>query len=244
MPALDPRRLDGITRGPLPGSRKIHVAGLQAGVRVPMREVRLSPTRAADGRPEPNPPVVLYDTSGPYTDEGASTDVRRGLAPLRLDWIRGREDVEELPGPTSAHARARLTDPALSGVRFPAPRRPLRARPGRTVTQLHYARKGIVTPEMEFVALRENERAEAPMAMGVLGPQHPGESHGAAIPAQITPEFVRDEIARGRAILPANVNHPESEPMAIGRNFLVKVNANIGNSAVASSIEDEVEKMV
>ncbi len=237
--ALDTRLLDGITRGPLPGSRKVHVPGRQAGVRVPMREVSLSPTRAADGRSEANAPVVLYDTSGPYTDAAAATDVRRGLAPLRLEWIRGRGDVEELPGPTSAHACARLVEPALAGVRFPSPRRPLRARAGRTVTQMHYARRGIVTPEMEFVAIRESARAEAAAAS-----QHPGESHGASIPARITPEFVRDEIARGRAILPANVNHPESEPMAIGRNFLVKVNANIGNSAVVSSIEGEVEKMV
>ena len=187
-------------------SRKVYVAGSRPGIRVPVREITLSGGQ---------PPVRLYDTSGPATDPDARLDVKRGLPPLRLGWIRERGDVEELAGPTSAYRRLREEDPALGGVRFASVRRPLRARPGHRVSQLHYARRGELTPEMEFVALREG----------------------------IAPERVRDEIARGRAILPANVNHPETEPMIIGRSFLVKINANIGNSAVASSIEEEVEKM-
>ena len=186
-------------------SRKLYVPG-RAGVRVPMREITLSGGEA---------PLHLYDTSGPYTDPEAFLDLKQGLPPLRLPWILGRGDVVELPGPSSVYRRERDGDPALGGIRFASVRRPLRATPGRRVTQMHYARRGEVTPEMEFVALREG----------------------------MTPEFVRDEIARGRAILPANVNHPETEPMIIGRGFLVKINANIGNSAVASSIEEEVEKM-
>ena len=187
-------------------SRKVYVAGSRPGIRVPVREITLSGGQ---------PPVRLYDTSGPATDPDARLDVKRGLPPLRLGWIRERGDVEELAGPTSAYRRLREEDPALGGVRFASVRRPLRARPGHRVSQLHYARRGELTPEMEFVALREG----------------------------IAPERVRDEIARGRAILPANVNHPETEPMIIGRSFLVKINANIGNSAVAYSIEEEVEKM-
>jgi phosphomethylpyrimidine synthase len=233
-----------ITREPFPSSRKVYVAGERPGVRVPMREIAQRPTRVAtrEGvRLEPNPPVVVYDTSGPYTDPAVGIDVRRGLPALRLDWIRARGDVEEHAGPSSAYARERAGDPDLAGLRFERPRPVLRARSGRRVTQLHYARRGEITPEMEFVAIRENQRrADASR----LARQHPGQSFGAAIPAEITPEFVRDELARGRAILPANVNHPELEPMIIGRNFLVKINANLGNSAVTSSIEEEVEKMV
>ena len=187
-------------------SRKIYLAGSRSDVRVPMREVALSGGE---------PPLVLYDTSGPYTDPDTRTDIKRGLPPLRLPWVRGRGDVEELPGPTSQYRRQRDEDPLLGGVRFASVRRPLRARPGKVVTQMHYARRGEVTPEMEFVALREGMDAA----------------------------FVRDEVARGRAIIPSNINHPESEPMIIGRKFLVKINANIGNSAVASSIDEEVEKM-
>jgi phosphomethylpyrimidine synthase len=209
-----------------------------------MREIAQRPTRAAtrEGvRFEPNPPVVVYDTSGPYTDPSVEIDVRRGLPAPRLAWIRARGDVEECDQLSSAYARQRSGDSALAGVRF-EPRRPvLRAHAGRRVSQLHYARRGEITPEMEFVAIRENQRLAD--ASG-LARQHPGQSFGAAIPKEITPEFVRDEIARGRAILPANVNHPELEPMIIGRNFLVKINANLGNSAVTSSIEEEVEKMV
>jgi phosphomethylpyrimidine synthase len=187
-------------------SHKIYVSGARPDIRVPMREVVLSGGE---------PPLRLYDTSGPYTDAEAPTDIKRGLPPLRSPWVLGRADVEELPGPTSRYRRLRDEDPALGGVRFASVRRPLRARPGRVVTQMHYARRGEITPEMEFVAIREG----------------------------VDPAFVRDEVARGRAIIPSNVNHPESEPMIIGRKFLVKINANIGNSAVASSIEEEVDKL-
>jgi phosphomethylpyrimidine synthase len=239
-----------LSRDPLPGSRKVYVDGARPGVRVPMREIRQSPTRASarDGAVvlEENPPVSVYDTSGPYTDPDVAIDVRRGLPPLRRDWIQARADVQECEAPSSAFARARERDPKLAEVRFERARPLLRARPGRRVTQMHYARRGEVTPEMEFVAIRESQRLERHRE---LAAQHPGEAFGAALPGghggnAITPEFVRDEIARGRAILPANVNHPELEPMAIGRNFLVKINANIGNSAVTSSIEEEVEKLV
>jgi phosphomethylpyrimidine synthase len=242
-----PDARSALTREPLSGSRKVYVEGEQAGLRVPMREIRQSPTRASgpDGAVvlEENPPVVVYDTSGPYTDPEVAIDVRRGLPPLRLAWIRARADVEEHGEPGSAYAREREADPRLAAVRFARTRPLLRARPGRRVTQMHYARRGEITPEMEFVAIRESQRLEHHRE---LAAQHAGESFGAALPpdGRITPAFVRDEIARGRAILPANVNHPELEPMAIGRNFLVKINANIGNSAVASSIEEEVEKLV
>jgi phosphomethylpyrimidine synthase len=238
-PASPRELVPALTRDPIPGSRKIYLEGERPGVRVPMREVRQSPTRRTNGVEE-NPPVFLYDTSGPYTDPDVAIDLHRGLAALREGWIRARGDVESVGTPSSAFARARERDARLAGVRFERSRSPLRAAAGRRVTQLHYARRGEITPEMEFVALREAQRADA----AALAAQHPGESFGAAIPARITPAFVRDEIARGRAILPANVNHPELEPMAIGRNFLVKINANIGNSAVTSSIEEEVEKLV
>ncbi len=240
---VDEARLQGITRGPLPASRKIWVEGeLHPQVRVPMREIAQTPTRrGANGTTEliPNPPVVVYDTSGPYTDPEATIDVRKGLAPIRAQWIESRGDTEPLGALTSLYGQKRLDDRSLDALRFHVDRKPRRARPGANVTQMHYARRGIVTPEMEFVAIREQQREDE-----AYRKQHPGQSFGAAIPAKITPEFVRDEIARGRAIIPANVNHPESEPMIIGRNFLVKINANIGNSAVTSSIEEEVEKMV
>ncbi len=223
-----------------PASRKIYVQGSLPGVRVPMREIALSPTRRADGTEEPNAPVVVYDTSGPYTDPQVEIDLHQGLPPLRRDWILGRGDVETLPGPTvppAAETEARR--------RFPARRPPLRAAAGANVSQMHYARRGIVTPEMEFVAIRENQRAEQlAQVAGELAHQHPGAPLGAAIPRIVTPEFVRDEIARGRAIIPANINHPELEPVILGRNFRVKINANIGNSALTSSIEEEVEKLV
>jgi phosphomethylpyrimidine synthase len=234
-----------VTR-PIPGSRKIHVTGSRADLRVAMREVVLADTPKRFGA-EANPPVTLYDTSGPYTDPAATIDLTRGLPALRAAWIDERGDTEWLDGPTSRYGRARLADPALGPVRFPNPRRPRRARSGTNVTQLHYARRGIVTPEMEYVAIRENARIEAlrdAVAASAKGRRHAGESFGASIPPFVTPEFVRDEIARGRAILPANINHPESEPMIIGRNFRVKVNANLGNSAVTSSIAEEVEKLV
>jgi phosphomethylpyrimidine synthase len=245
---IGPPSSSALTREPLPGSRKVYVDG-GAGVRVPMREIRQSPTRtlAAGGREgfEDNPPILVYDTSGPYTDPAVAIDVRRGLAPLRQDWIQSRGDVEALREPSSPFARERDRDPRAAGVRFARTRPVLRARAGRRVTQMHYARRGEITPEMEFVAIRESQRLER---CGALRAQHAGEPWGAALAgrgaAGITPEFVRDEIARGRAILPANVNHPELEPKIIGRNFQVKINANIGNSAVASSIEEEVEKLV
>jgi phosphomethylpyrimidine synthase len=240
---VDAAALAGITTGPLPSSRKVYLTGtLHPEVRVPVREISQTPTRAGhapDGPEHANPAVHVYDASGPYTDPEARIDLRAGLAPLRRGWTLARGDTEERGRLGSLTARMREEDPRLSGLRFPHRRRPLVAKPGRNVTQLHYARAGTITPEMEAVALRENLRLEASLAA-----QHPGQSFGASIPRQMTPEFVRAEVARGRAIIPANINHPELEPMAIGRNFLVKVNANIGNSAVTSSIEEEVEKLV
>jgi phosphomethylpyrimidine synthase len=239
---------------PLPASRKVYVQGSRPDIRVPMRAVSQSDTPAAFGA-EANPPVYVYDTSGAYTDPDARIDIRSGLAPLRESWITERGDTELLAGPSSRYGMERLGDPKLAELRFDLKRRPRRARAGANVTQMHYARRGLVTPEMEFIAIRENlrrrEYLEELRASGpqgrklaeLMGRQHRGEAFGAAIPAQVTPEFVRDEVARGRAIIPANVNHPESEPMVIGRNFLVKINANIGNSAVTSSIAEEVDKM-
>ena len=227
---------------PIPGSRKIFVDGAQPGVRVPMREIALSRTPTLFGG-EDNPPVTVYDTSGPYTDPDARIDLAAGLAPLRAGWIEARGDTEVLSGLSSEFGRAREHDPKLDAVRFPNRARPRRAKAGANVTQMHYAKRGIVTPEMEFVAIRENQRLEAVREAHLLK-QHPGEHFGANIQTLITPEFVRDEIARGRAILPCNINHPESEPMIIGRNFLTKINANIGNSAVSSGIAEEVEKLV
>jgi len=235
---------------PLPASRKVFVEGALPGVRVAMREIQLTPTSGNGGASVENPPVTVYDPSGPYTDPDARIDIRRGLEPHRLDWILRRHDVDELPHVTSEYGRARAADSKLAGLRFSHIRRPLRATERRNVTQMHYARRGVITPEMEYIAIRENQRLERVTELtdrhshggGVA--QHPGQPWGAAIPSVITPAFVRDEVARGRAIIPANVNHPESEPMIIGRNFLVKINANIGNSAIASSIEEEVEKMI
>jgi phosphomethylpyrimidine synthase len=246
----------------LPNSRRVYVEG-GAGARVPFREISLSPTRQPDGRVEENAPLRVYDTSGPWGDPQVRCDVRDGLAALRREWILARGDVEEYEGrEVVPQDDGYLTEGAAEFAKnrdrgrlepFPGLRRaPLRARAGACVTQMHYAKRGIITPEMEFVALRENmgrERAEgAAREQGrddrsSLSHQHRGESFGATVPSYVTPEFVRDEVARGRAIIPANVNHPEAEPMAIGRNFLVKINANIGNSAVASSIDEEVEKM-
>jgi phosphomethylpyrimidine synthase len=246
--------VDAAAVTPLPNSRKVYVTGSRPDVRVPMREIHQSSTPASFGH-EANPPVWVYDTSGPYTDPEVRIDIRAGLPCPRSQWIRERGDTVELAGPSSSHGQARLQDPTLAAVRFDLQRKPRRAAAGRNVTQMHYARQGIVTPEMEFAAIRENLRREEYLrtleAAGptgkrmaaLLGRQHPGQSFGASIPARITPAFVRDEIARGRAILPANINHPESEPMVIGRNFLVKINANIGNSALTSSIGEEVEKM-
>ena len=237
-------KVDSAAVAPLPASRKIHVEGSRPDLRVPMREISQSDTPATFGS-ETNPSIVVYDTSGPYTDPDAHIDIRRGLPPLRAAWIAERNDTAELDGPTSAYGRERLADPQLSGMRFDLHRLPRRARPGANVSQMHYARRGIVTPEMEFIAIRENLKREEMLRTlpALVTRQHPGQSFGAAIPDVITPEFVRDEVARGRAIIPNNINHPETEPMIIGRNFLVKINANIGNSAVSSSIGEEVEKM-
>ena len=241
-----------LTTTPLPASRKVYVEGSLPGVLVPMREITLTPTQAANGGPTtPNASVTVYDCSGPYTDPNAKIDIRAGLTPLRRAWILDRDDVDELPHVSSEYGRLRAVDPKLADLRFRHLRKPLRAKPRMHVTQMHYARKGMVTPEMEYIAIRENqsrerilEHASSQDSHGGGVAQHPGQAWGARIPAKITPEFVRDEVARGRAIIPANINHPESEPMIIGRNFLVKINANIGNSAVASSIEEEVEKMM
>jgi phosphomethylpyrimidine synthase len=231
---------------PFPASRKIFVAGSRPDLQVGMREVTLTPTPSSHGAEE-NPPITVYDTSGPYTDPTARIDLRAGLAPLREQWILERNDTVQLDGPSSEYGRARARDPKLAHLRFEHIRQPRRARSGANVSQMHYARKGIITPEMEYIAIREtlrlNELRQDPRYARLLK-QHRGNAFGAAIPEEITPEFVRAEVARGRAIIPNNINHPESEPMIIGRNFLVKINTNIGNSAVTSSIEEEVEKMV
>ena len=229
---------------PFPCSSKVFVQGSRPDLRVPMREIAQSDTPASFGA-EKNPPIVVYDTSGPYTDPAAAIDIRAGLPPLRTGWIEERDDTVVLAEPSSAFGRERLAASAASQMRFHLQRQPRRARDAANVTQMHYARRGIVTPEMEFIAIRENlqrERARQTQPE-IVTRQHPGQSFGAAIPQCVTPEFVRSEVARGRAIIPANINHPEIEPMIIGRNFLTKINANIGNSAVSSSIQDEVEKM-
>src|SRR5438067_13675837 len=210
---------------PLPNSRKVYVGEL----RVPMREI------AQTGA---NPPIMVYDTSGPYTDPQARIDIRKGLFSLRDEWIQARADTLQLDGPTSEYGRGRLADAKLAELRLDLHRKPRRAAPGKNVSQMHYARRGAITPEMEYIALRENQRMVDALAL-----QHPGQSFGAKLPQVVTPQFVRDEVARGRAIIPANINHPETEPMIIGRNFLVKINCNIGNSAVTSSIGEEVDKM-
>ncbi len=234
--------LSGEVTRPFPGSRKIYVQGSRADIRVGMREIRQAETAASFGA-EANPPITVYDTSGPYTDPEASIDLLKGLPELRRGWIDERGDTEWLDGPSSEFGRQRNSDPALDTLRFEHIRKPRCAKSGANVSQMHYARQGIITPEMEYVAIRENLRLEQLKDCGLLR-QHRGQSFGASVPERVTPEFVRDEIARGRAIIPANINHPELEPMIIGRNFLVKVNTNIGNSAVTSSIAEEVEKMV
>ncbi|MBS3955104.1 MAG: phosphomethylpyrimidine synthase ThiC [Methylomicrobium sp.] len=226
---------------PYPASEKIYVEGSRPDIRVPMRKINLSDTPAHFGT-ETNPPLYVYDTSGVYTDPAVEVNLLKGLQSVRTAWIEERGDTELLDGPTSEYGHERLHDPATSHLRFELIRKPRRAKAGANVSQMHYARQGIVTPEMEFVAIRENQRMEEMKEL--WKDQHPGESFGASIPAIITPEFVRDEVARGRAIIPANINHPELEPMIIGRNFLVKINGNLGNSAVTSSIEEEVEKML
>jgi phosphomethylpyrimidine synthase len=227
-----------ISRTPFPNSSKIYVPGQLHDIQVAMREIAVSSVVG-----DHNPPVTVYDTSGPYTDPNVEINIDSGLAPIRLSWITGRGDVEYTSGPSSHYAQERLHTPEVDAIRFPNLRKPLQAKSGQNVTQLHYAKKGIITPEMEYIAIRENQQLEH--YMDLLSEQHPGENFGALTPTGlITPEFVRDEVAQGRAIIPANINHPESEPMIIGRNFLVKINANIGNSAVTSSIAEEVEKAV
>jgi len=232
---------ESVTR-PIPGSRKIFVEGSRPDLQVAMREVSLSQTPTLFGG-EANTPVTIYDPSGPYTDPDANIDLAAGLAPLRARWIEERGDTEQLVALSSEFGRGREGNAKLDAVRFPNRALPRRAKAGANVSQMHYAKRGIVTPEMEYVAIRENQRLDAVRDARLLS-QHPGETYGANIQKIITPEFVRDEIARGRAILPNNINHPESEPMIIGRNFLTKINANIGNSAVSSGIAEEVEKLV
>ena len=227
---------------PFSGSRKIYVEGSRPDLRVGMREIQQDETAASFGA-ENNPPITVYDTSGPYTDPEATIDLLKGLPDVRSAWIEERSDSEWLDGPSSEFGKERAENARLAKLRFEHIRRPRRAKAGANVSQMHYARKGIITPEMEYVAIRENLRLEQLKGSGLLR-QHRGQSFGAALPDKVTAEFVRDEIARGRAIIPANINHPELEPMIIGRNFLVKVNTNIGNSAVTSSIAEEVEKMV
>ena len=248
-------KVDEAAVKPLPNSRKVYVQGSRPDIQVPMREISQDDTPTSFGG-EKNPPIYVYDCSGIYTDPTAKIDIRSGLPAIRNAWIEERNDTELLSGPSSEYGIERLNDPKLTELRFNLQRKPRKAKAGKNVTQMHYARQGIVTPEMEYVAIRENLRRQEYIeslknAGGKIGAkmvdlltrQHPGQSFGASIPEQITPEFVRDEIARGRAIIPANINHPEIEPMIIGRNFLVKINANIGNSAVSSSIGEEVEKM-
>jgi phosphomethylpyrimidine synthase len=222
-------------------SKKVYVEGSTPDIQVPFREISISDTPSEFGA-EKNAPVLTYDTSGPYTDPKSKIDIKNGLIPLRNKWIEDRKDTEQLQGPSSTFGKKRKTDPTLEKMRFNLKRNPKKAIAGKNVSQMHYAKKGIITPEMEFIAIRENQRREG--ISDVLQTQHPGENHGAKIPQKITAEFVRDEVAKGRAIIPANINHPETEPMIIGRNFLVKINANIGNSALGSSISEEVEKMV
>ena len=246
--------VDSAAVQPLPNSRRIYVEGSRPDIQVPMREITLADTPTAFGG-EKNPAITVYDCSGPYSDPSAQIDIRKGLPALRAAWIAERNDTEELPGLSSDYGRSREGDAELQSLRFELDRKPRRAKPGMNVSQMHYAKKGIITPEMEYVAIRENmRRREFLAAMCATGPQgekmakllgrqHKGQNFGADIPEEITPEFVRSEIARGRAIIPNNINHPESEPMIIGRNFLTKINCNIGNSPVVSSIQEEVDKM-
>ena len=247
--------VDAAAIEPLPNSRKVYIEGSRPDIRVPMREISQADTPTAFGG-EKNPPIFVYDCSGPYGDPQARIDIRQGLPALRAGWIAERGDTVELKALSSEFGRIRAADQSLDELRFPGlHRKPLRAKSGRNVSQMHYARQGIITPEMEFIAIRENNNRRAYIeSLKASGPQgaklaelmtrqHPGEHFGASIPEEISPEFVRSEVARGRAVIPANINHPEAEPMIIGRNFLTKINANIGNSALGSSIQEEVEKM-
>lgn len=241
-------KVDELSTQPFPGSKKLYVEAfndaLQDNILVSLREVQLTPTQLANDKTEYNAPVRIYDTSGPYSDPDKTIDVRKGLEPLRKSWIERRNDTEMLSGNSSEYAKLREMNLALESLRFDLKRKPIKAKAGKNVTQLHYARQGIITPEMQYIAIRENLAIAEDEMAAHNKKQHPGENFGAATPSYITPEFVRSEVARGRAVIPANINHPESEPMIIGRNFLTKVNANIGNSALTSSIEEEVEKLV
>jgi len=241
----------GITRTPFPGSTKIYLTGSRPDIRVPFREVALSDTLishdASQPQPErvPNPPLRLPDASGVYTDPTVAIDISRGLSPLRSGWIAERQDIEALPGLSSRYGQQRLAEPTLGALRLAHQPSPRRAKVGANVTQMHYARRGLITPEMEFVAIRENlVRAQLAERLATERLPRPGQAFGALMTQLVTPAFVRDEVACGRAVIPCNINHPESEPMVIGRNFLVKVNANIGNSATTSSVEEEVDKLV
>jgi phosphomethylpyrimidine synthase len=238
----DTAQVDSASVAPLPGSQKIYVEGSRPDIRVPMREIALTDTQTEKG-PEKNASIRVYDTSGPYTDPAVSIDVRKGLPDVRSQWILERNDTELLDSSSSTYTQERLDDTNLAHLRFRHLRVPRRAKAGCNVSQMHYAKKGIITPEMEYIAIRENMKRAQLAEAKTLDYQHAGQSFGASIPEEITPEFVRDEIARGRAIIPANINHTELEPMIIGRNFLVKINGNIGNSALGSSIEEEVAKL-
>ncbi len=243
MKKKDTAPSNGITRNPFPNSKKIYVKGeLYPQIKVAMREIALSDTiDSMTKKKTPNESVTVYDTSGAYTDPNKQINIHNGLERIREQWILDRGDVEELEEFTSEYCNERLNDTNLDHLRFNLKNKPKRAKKGKNVTQLHYAKKGIITPEMEYIAIRENQRIDE---MTRLSKQHPGQDFGASIPTKITPEFVREEVARGRAVIPSNINHPEAEPMILGRNFLVKINANIGNSATTSSIEEEVEKAV
>ena len=234
--SLDPSALVSFAN-----SKKVYIQGSTPDIQVPFREISISDTPSEFGA-EKNEPVLVYDTSGPYTDPKHEINIQNGLHAVRAKWIEDRKDTQVLDGPSSDFGKQRKNDPELEKMRFNLLRKPRKAKPGQNVSQMHYAKKGIITPEMEFIAIRENQRRDG--LSEVIQEQHKGENHGAKIPSHITPEFVRDEVAKGRAIIPANINHPETEPMIIGRNFLVKINANIGNSALGSSISEEVEKMV
>ncbi|WP_163832855.1 phosphomethylpyrimidine synthase ThiC [Spartinivicinus ruber] len=239
--------IENLSSQPFPNSEKIYITGSRGDIQVAMRQIHLADTLVGGSKThpkyEPNEPVPVYDTSGPYTDPAVTIDVHKGLPALRKNWIAARNDTDELDSVTSRYAQQRLADDGLDHLRFEHLPKPLRAKLGANVTQMHYARRGMVTPEMEYIAIRENMGRER-VRSDLLKQQHLGQHFGANLPDNITPEFVRKEVAEGRAIIPANINHPEAEPMIIGRNFLVKVNANIGNSAVTSSIEEEVEKLV
>ncbi|MCH2234713.1 MAG: phosphomethylpyrimidine synthase ThiC [Crocinitomicaceae bacterium] len=235
-----------ITRDPFPASKKVYVQGtIHEDVKVAMREITQTESKpiftGGEFKKDENPPITVYDTSGPYTDPDVDIDIRKGLPKLRQDWINNRQDVEELDEISSDYGKERLYNEDLDHLRFDHLKKPLRAKEGKNVSQMHYAKKGIITPEMEYIAIRENQKLQEQKA---IVDQHPGEDFGANIPKEITPEFVREQVATGKAVIPSNINHPETEPMIIGRNFLVKINANIGNSAVTSTIEEEVEKMV